>query len=100
MDQRERDMTVAFGGGEPPGVATPVAPPFDGSAPCPACPLEVRGLYAVAKNLLNLLDGDPQRRARKLPERIAEFREAVAALGPLVDAHFEDEAHWHRTGVR
>lgn len=59
-------------------------PPFDG-APCPACPVETRGLYAVAFNLLNLYDGDEERRVRKLPERIQELRDAVAKMTPLMD---------------
>ena len=27
-------------------------PPYDGSAPCPFCPAEVRNLFAVAHNLV------------------------------------------------
>jgi hypothetical protein len=30
-----------------------INPPFDGSAPCPMCRLEIRSLYAYAHNLLN-----------------------------------------------
>jgi hypothetical protein len=37
---------------------------------CMACPIEVRYLFAVASNLLNLVKGqDFERLARKLPER-------------------------------
>lgn len=57
---------------------------------CIACPHQVRGIYAVAFNLINLFDGeDEERLNRKLPERIQELRNAVTALQPFIDAHFE-----------
>lgn len=58
---------------------------------CAVCPLEVRNLYGVAFNLLNLVDGDPERLARKMPERLAELRDAVAKLTPIIDTHFGDD---------
>lgn len=66
-------------------------PPFVGDA-CIACPVEVRGLGAVAHNLLGALDrGEWDRVARKKEE----LREALAALRPHVHAHFADPAHSH-----
>lgn len=58
---------------------------------CIVCPVEVRGLYGVAFNLLNLVDTpDVERRARKMPERIEELRAAVVKLTPIVEKHFGD----------
>lgn len=58
---------------------------------CLACPAEVRGLYAVAFNLLNLfLPGQEERRERKLGERLDELRGAVKTIQPFIDAHFAD----------
>lgn len=60
--------------------------------PCIVCPIEVRQLYAVAHNLLNLVTGqDKERLARKLPERIEELRRAVDQLTPFIQAHFGDD---------
>lgn len=56
---------------------------------CIACPVEVRALYAVAFNLLNLRD-DPDRWQRKIHERLNELQSAVSALTPIVDKHFND----------
>ncbi len=55
---------------------------------CPACPVEVRGLYAVASNTVNLVD-NPDRWERKIGERMAEMKDAVDKLMPIVDAHFK-----------
>ena len=68
--------------------------PCDTESPSPhkciVCPVEVRGIYAVAFNLINLFDGeDEERLSRKLPERIQELRNAVTVLQPFIDAHFE-----------
>lgn len=59
---------------------------------CPACPVEVRGLYAVAFNLLNLRS-DPDRWQRKIGERLGELENAVAKMTPIVEAHFADREH-------
>jgi len=57
---------------------------------CIVCPQQVRGIYAVAFNLINLFDGeDEERLSRKLPERIQELKSAVTILQPFIDAHFE-----------
>jgi len=57
---------------------------------CIVCPQEVRGIYAVAFNLINLFDGeDEERLNRKLPERIQELKNAVTVLQPFINAHFE-----------
>ena len=58
--------------------------------PCMACPVEVRGLYAVAFNLL-ILRRDPDRWQRKIGERLDELQAAVDRLTPIIDAHFGDE---------
>jgi DNA-directed RNA polymerase subunit RPC12/RpoP len=69
--------------------------PFTGNcraqAPCIACPVEVRGLYAVAFNLLNLRS-DPDRWNRKIGERLEELQMAVTALTPFIEAHFGDKS--------
>jgi hypothetical protein len=62
---------------------------------CPACPVEVRGLYAAAHNAVGAFEramsgtGDAERAVRKL----AELRDAVAKMKPIVEAHFADPAH-------
>ncbi len=57
---------------------------------CIVCPQEVRSIFAIAFNLINLFDGeDEERLRRKLPERIEELKNAVTVLQPFVDAHFE-----------
>lgn len=64
--------------------------------PCICCPQQVRALYAVAFNLLNLVDHrrvDPERFTRKFPERIDELRQAVTALTPFIEQHFADDVH-------
>jgi hypothetical protein len=59
---------------------------------CIVCPTEVRGIYAVAFNLINLFEGgDEERLSRKLPERIQELKKAVTVLQPFIDAHFEPQ---------
>jgi hypothetical protein len=75
-------------------MAEKLRPPFDDSAPCPACPAEVRGLYAVAFNLLNLRK-DPDRWQRKIGERLDELQAAVDKMTPIIDAHFVNRAHSH-----
>lgn len=62
--------------------------------PCIVCPQQVRALYAVAFNLLNLRD-DPDRWHRKIAERLDELTAAVHLLTPFIDAHFKDEDHSH-----
>ena len=65
-------------------------------APCLACPVQVRGLYAVAHNLTTLYhSGDPDRIRRKLHERMQELEDALKQLTPFVEAHFENRAHAH-----
>lgn len=54
---------------------------------CVACSIEVRGLYAVAHNTVNLLD-DPDRWERKIRERMQEMQVVVDKLTPIVEAHF------------
>ncbi len=71
---------------------TEQAPGTKTAAPCICCPVQVRGLYAVAFNLLNLRK-DPDRWNRKIGERLDELQAAVSALTPFIDAHFKDETH-------
>lgn len=57
---------------------------------CIVCPQQVRGIYAIAFNLINLFDGeDEERLSRKLSERIRELKNTVTILQPFIDAHFE-----------
>ena len=74
-------------------------PPFDGSAPCAMCPMEVRNLSAVAHNLLSRWDAVLQYGSEeswaKLREKFDALREAEAMIRPLSDAHFADRAHSH-----
>lgn len=67
-------------------------PPFDGEA-CPACPFEVRGLYAIAHNAVGewRANGPSARFYRKM----GEMADAVKLIQPLIDAHFADRAHAH-----
>jgi hypothetical protein len=56
---------------------------------CIVCPVEVRGIFAVAHNLLTLYEGkDSERIVKKLHERMFELRQAVDKLQPFVDKHF------------
>lgn len=64
---------------------------------CSACPLEVRGLYAVAFNLLNLRS-DPDRWQRKIGERLDELQDAVVKMTPIIEAHFADDDHARHFG--
>lgn len=58
---------------------------------CPYCPVSVRTLYATSYNAMLALDmaregvGDWDRAWRK----VAEMRETVLALEPLMTAHFK-----------
>ncbi len=47
---------------------------------CVACSVDVRGLYAVAHNMLN--------REREIGERMRELKVVVDKLTPMVQAHF------------
>jgi len=59
---------------------------------CIACPVEVRGLYATAANMViavqMVLSGDcgPERAGRKL----LELQEAVEKMRPIVEEHFRN----------
>lgn len=58
---------------------------------CSFCPVEVRALYAAAYNAMLAVDmaeaglGDRDRARRK----VAELRETLRTVQPLVDAHFD-----------
>lgn len=63
----------------------------DPSGECIVCPVQVRGLAAVAANILALFDNakvSPERLACKLPEKLEDLRGALARLQPFIDAHF------------
>jgi len=60
-------------------------PPFDGSAPCPFCPEEIRNLFAVAHNLV----------IGSRDTTIGDLANAVESCRSLADAHFADSMHSH-----
>lgn len=60
-------------------------PPFDGSTPCPMCPDEMRGLYAVAHNIT----------VGSRDTTIGDLKRAVEAAKPFIDKHFADRMHSH-----
>jgi hypothetical protein len=70
----------------------PHDPPFDGNE-CPMCPMPMRNLHAVARNLL--CRWDDKNRRHKVPEEIEELRRAVEMVQPYADAHFADRSHSH-----
>lgn len=57
---------------------------------CPACPIEVRNLFAVTHNMVNRWDSWRLHGESicKVAEKMQSVREAVASVQPLVDAHF------------
>jgi len=65
-------------------------PPFDGSAPCPMCPIEIRNLRAVAHNLINRYKHGEM---SKVHIYMSELKTAVEATQGLVDSHFADSMH-------
>lgn len=67
--------------------------PLEGGHQCIACPVEVRGLYAVAHNALNAYDTWKQYGSEEVPRfhrKIGELREQVECLKPIVEKHFDD----------
>lgn len=64
--------------------------------PCPACPVEVRGLHAAASNAVGSVERwltgeeDYERALRK----IRQLKTAVDTMQTIVDAHFANKAHW------
>lgn len=62
-----------------------INPPFDGSAPCPACSTEVRGVSALIHNLLNRCEGD--RPAGKAWVRLRDLKAYHSDIDP---AKFEN----------
>lgn len=69
-------------------------PPFDGK-PCPACPQEVRNLYAVAHNFTHVLRGTSMSNDTTLED----LERAVADMQLLIEAHFEDKRHSHGPAI-
>ena len=60
---------------------------LDEHTPCPACPHQVRALYAVGRRMLSA-------RAETLSAPEAEeFLAALEALRPFVDAHHANQLH-------
>lgn len=62
---------------------------------CIACPQEVRALYAIAFNTVNLWKNrasDPDRFKCKIHERMRGLEDAVKELQPFVEAHFGDNS--------
>jgi hypothetical protein len=68
-------------------------PPFDGSAPCVACPIEVRDLAATAQNFLVRLDAYRQGNDVNLADAEHAFRRSVERMRAISEAHFADRAH-------
>lgn len=72
-------------------------PPYDGSPPCPACPVEIRSLHATAHNAIGAFEaaakghGNWSRAYRKM----AELAQVVREFQPVVDGHFARPAHSH-----
>jgi hypothetical protein len=71
--------------------------PLDGPVTCMACPVEVRGLFAVAANACKAFEaavdgvGDVERFKRQM----AELRREVDLFQLIVDRHFADPRHSH-----
>jgi len=79
----------------------PKGPPFDGGAPCPMCPVEIRGLAATAHNLVVTFEAWRSAKGPGADEQIAMWKqmerlaEAVKLAQPFLDAHFADRMHSH-----
>lgn len=74
-------------------------PPYDGK-PCPMCPMEMRGLAAIAHNLVNAWDSYKESGESfcKVAAKMEDLRDAVKMVQPFVDAHFADRKHSHGAG--
>lgn len=69
-------------------------PPYDGK-PCPMCPLEIRGLAAIADNVVKAWDQYKEDGSLyKVAAKIEDLRDIVKMAQPFVDAHFADHKHW------
>ncbi len=53
---------------------------------CPACPIEVRDLFATAHNLLVT----PRSDHAKFDEKLEELRHSVRMMQEVIDKHFGD----------
>lgn len=69
----------------------------DQHTPCPACPVHVRSLYAIASVVGQLLEQSPANLAdeqqRALEQAGEQLRIAVRAIRPFVDAHQGNQLH-------
>ena len=59
---------------------------YDAHTPCPACPRQVRDLYAVGRRVL---ERERERRTREYEE----LHQALEQLRPFVEAHHENQLH-------
>ena len=73
---------------------TEAQPPFDGN-PCPACPVEVRMMYAAAVGLLDLAPLTPR---YVVNSHVQALGLATVRLAPIVEKHFKNQ--FHATGKR
>lgn len=73
-------------------LASVTDPPFDGSEPCIACPIEVRDVLACAHNLLGAMDGGD---AFQIAKKRTDLKLSVARLERIAAAHFATSMHSH-----
>lgn len=60
---------------------------------CPACPKQVRALYAVARRILVGTQSHFMKHERLAPPEYEELHQALEDLRPFVDAHHADQRH-------
>lgn len=63
---------------------------LDEHTPCPACPDDVRALYAIARRALVRMHHE-----RDLPPEYEELLAILDALRPWIDAHHANQLHSH-----
>jgi hypothetical protein len=56
---------------------------------CIACPMEVRNLFAVAKNVVTSIND-----MERLGHKLQQLKMAVKNFQPIIDQHFSDPKHW------
>lgn len=61
---------------------------------CPACPVEVRDLYAVASNLLHELEQEGVQLTCRGWRKVESLRASVARMRVIVEQHFKDTNAW------
>lgn len=66
---------------------------IDSHTPCPACPQEVRALYAVGRRVLAGSQSHFIAHERLAPAEYDELSLALDALRPFVEAHHANQVH-------